>query len=213
MGSTPGCDLAEDSLLKAFLKGLRDLGYEPGRNIIIEFRSAEGHWERLPTIAAELVALKVDVLVPSVCGALLNSLRQATNTIPIVVGSCNDDMVETGIVASLARPGGNVTGLTKLTPELATKRLDLVTEMVSGLSRVGVLWDPGYSDFAADWRELKAAARAKNVTLLPVAVHDPADLDPAFASVARQRGDSYHHFFRYDDLQQWRPDCRTRSPI
>jgi putative tryptophan/tyrosine transport system substrate-binding protein len=73
-------------------------------------------------------------------------------------------MVETGIVGSLAPPGGNVTGLTKLTPELATKRLDLVTEMVSGLSRVAVLWDPGYSDFAADWRELQATARAKSVT-------------------------------------------------
>jgi putative ABC transport system substrate-binding protein len=190
MASTPVVNWQEFPLSKAFLKGFHDLGYEPGRNVIVEFRSAEGHWERFPTIAAELVALKVDVLVPSVCGALLNSLRQATSTIPIVVASCNDDMVETGIVASLARPGGNVTGLTKLTPELATKRLDFVAEMVSGLSRVGVLWDPGYSDFAADWRELQGTARAKSVTLLPVEVHDPADLDPGFASLVRQRAEA-----------------------
>jgi putative ABC transport system substrate-binding protein len=190
MASTSVATWQEAPTSKAFLKGLHDLGYEPGRNIIVEFRSAEGHWERLPTIAGELVALKVDVLVPSVCGALLNSLRQATSTIPIVVASCNDDMVETGIVASLARPGGNVTGLTKLTPELAAKRLDLVTEMVSGLSRVGVLWDPGYSDFAADWRELQATARARSVTLLPVEAHDPADLDLAFATMVRQRAEA-----------------------
>jgi putative ABC transport system substrate-binding protein len=175
---------------QGFLKGLHELGYEEGRNIIIEFRSAEGHWDRLPEIANELVGLKVDVLVSSVCGAPLNAATQATSTIPIVVAACNDDMVETGVVASLARPGGNITGLTKLTPELATKRLDLVTEMVSGLSRVGVLWDPGYSNFAADWRELQATARAKSVTLLPVEVHDPADLDLAFATMVRQRAEA-----------------------
>jgi putative tryptophan/tyrosine transport system substrate-binding protein len=89
---------------KAFFAALRDLGYEEGRDVL--FRSAEGHMERLPGIVAELIALKVDVLVAPVCGAPLNAARQATNTIPIVVASCNDDMVETGIVASLARPGG-----------------------------------------------------------------------------------------------------------
>jgi ABC-type uncharacterized transport system substrate-binding protein len=188
--STPLATWQEAPTSRGFLKGLHELGYEEGRNIIIEFRSAQGHWDRLPEIANELVGLKVDVLVSSVCGAPLNAATQATRTIPIVVAACNDDMVETGIVASLARPGGNVTGLTKLTPELATKRLDLVTEMVSGLSRVAVLWDPGYSDFAADWRELQATARAKSVTLLPVEVHDPADLDLAFATMVRQRAEA-----------------------
>ena len=188
--STPLATWQEAPTSQGFLKGLHELGYEEGRNIIIEFRSAEGHWDRLPEIANELVGLKVDVLVSSVCGAPLSAATQATSTIPIVVAACNDDMVETGIVASLARPGGNVTGLTKLTPELATKRLDLVTEMVSGLSRVGVLWDPGYSSFAADWRELQATARAKGVTLLPVEVHDPADLDLAFVTMVRQRAEA-----------------------
>src|SRR5262245_24670995 len=102
MASTPVATWQEAPTSKAFLKGLHDLGYEPGRNIIVEFRSAEGRWERLPTIAGELVALKVDVLVPSVCGALLNSVRQATSTIPIVIATCNDKMIDSVVAASLA---------------------------------------------------------------------------------------------------------------
>jgi putative ABC transport system substrate-binding protein len=215
--STPLATWQEAPTSRGFLKGLHELGYEEGRNIIIEFRSAQGHWDRLPEIANELVGLKVDVLVSSVCGAPLNAATQATRTIPIVVAACNDDMVETGIVASLARPGGNVTGLTKLTPELATKRLDLVTEMVSGLSRVAVLWDPGYSDFAADWRELQATARAKSVTLLPVEVHDPADLDLAFATMVRQRAEAIITFsdtMTYNNASQVAElGLRDRLPI
>ena len=215
--STPLATWQEAPTSRGFLKGLHELGYEEGRNIIIEFRSAQGHWDRLPEIANELVGLKVDVLVSSVCGAPLNAATQATRTIPIVVAACNDDMVETGIVASLARPGGNVTGLTKLTPELATKRLDLVTEMVSGLSRVAVLWDPGYSDFAADWRELQATARAKSVTLLPVEVHDPADLDLAFATMVRQRAEAIITFsdtMTYNNASQIAElGLRDRLPI
>src|SRR5262249_54106593 len=136
----------------------------------------------------------------------LNAATQATSTIPIVVAACNDDMVETGIVGSLARPGGNVTGLTKLTPELATKRLDVVTEMVSGLSRVAVLWDPGYSDFAADWRERQGPARAKGVTLWRLGVHDPADLDLAFATMVRQRAEAIITFsdtMTYNNARTW----------
>jgi ABC-type uncharacterized transport system substrate-binding protein len=111
----PLSTLRQFPFIRAFLAGLHDLDYEDGRNIAIEFRSAEGHWGRLPDIAAELVGLKVGVLVCAVCGAPLNAARQATSAIPIVVAACNDDMVETGVIASLARPGGNITGLTKLT--------------------------------------------------------------------------------------------------
>jgi putative ABC transport system substrate-binding protein len=188
--STPLANWREAPVSRGFLKGLQDLGYEEGRNIIIEFRSAEGHWERLPKIANELVGLKVDVLVPAVCGAPLNAARQATSTIPIVVAACNDDLVETGIAASLAHPGGNVTGLTKLSPELAAKRLELLKDMVPWVSRVAVLWDPDYSDVTADWRELRTTASAKNVTLLPVEVRDRADLDWAFASMIQQRAEA-----------------------
>ena len=180
----------ESPFVRAFLAGLRDLGYEEGRNITILFRSAEDNLERLPDIAAELVGLKVDVLVSSVCGATLSAAMQATNTIPIVVGACNDDMVETGIIASLAHPGGNVTGLSKMTPELTAKRLELLKEMVPKASRVAILWDPGYSAYLADWRELRERARTGGVTLLPFEARNVADLDRAFTAIVDARADA-----------------------
>jgi len=188
--SAPLSTWRETPFLRAFLAGLRDLGYEEGRNIAIEFRSAEENWERLPDIAAELVGLKVDVLVSNVCGATLNAAMRATNTIPIVVGACNDDMVETGLIASLAHPGGNVTGLSKMTPELTAKRLELLKEMVPKASRVAVLWDPGYSAYLADWRELRERARTEGVTLQSFQAREVADLDGAFAAIADARADA-----------------------
>ena len=125
------------------LAALHDLGYDEGRNVIFEFRSAEGHMERMPAVAAELVALHVDVIVSGVCGAPLDAARNATKTIPIVVEACNDDMIETGIIASLAHPSGNITGLTKMTPELGAKRLDLLKEMAPTVSRVDNIFGPG----------------------------------------------------------------------
>ena len=168
------------------LAALHDLGYDEGRNVIFEFRSAEGHIERMPGVAAELVALHVDVIVSGVCGAPLDAARKATKTIPIVVAACNDDMIEAGIIASLAHPGGNVTGLTKMTPELGAKRLDLLKEMAPTVSRVAVLWDPAYSAYVADWQGIRAAARVQKVTLLPVEAYVPADLDKAFAQMSRR---------------------------
>jgi len=176
--------------MKSFLAGLHDLGYDEGKNIAIEFRSAEGNWERLPDIAAQLVSLNVDVLIPNVCGAPLKAAMQATSTIPIVVGACNDDLVEAGIISSLAHPGGNVTGLSKLTPELTAKRLELLKELLPNASRVAVIWDPGYSAFLSDWQELRARARALNVSLQSVEVRSVADLDRAFAAIARERTDA-----------------------
>ena len=176
--------------LPLILDGLHELGYEEGRNIAFEFRSADGHFERLPAVAAELIALKVDVLYSFVCGAPLNALMQATKTIPIVVGACADDMIETGIIASLAHPGGNITGLNKLTPELTAKRLDLLKEMVPTAARVAVLWDPAYSAYVADWQELRDRAQKRSVVLAPVEVHLPADLDKAFAVMIQQRADT-----------------------
>ena len=189
-GSSSPATWRQAGTYQSFFKGLREMGYEEGRNIAIEFRSAEGQPERFPDIAADLVGLKVDVLISTVCGEMLNAARKATSTIPIVVAVCNEDMVETGIVASLARPGGNVTGLTKLTPELAAKRLELLKEIVPEASRVAVLWDPGYSAFSADWRELRATAHAKGVTLQPVEVHGLDDLEQAFAAMVRERADA-----------------------
>src|SRR6266487_3579377 len=140
------------------IEGLEQLGYVDGRNLAIEYRSAENKMKRLPELATELVALKVDVLWVPTCGAPLTAAMRATTTIPIVVAACSDDMVAAGIVQSLAHPGGNVTGIQKLTPELAAKRLELLKEVVPKASRVAILWDPAYSDFPADWVRLRASA-------------------------------------------------------
>lgn len=176
--------------MKALFEGLAELGYVEGKNFVMEVRSAENQPDRLPDLAAELVSSKPDVIVSPVCDARMDMLRRATRTIPIVVAACNDDMVAAGIVASLAHPGGNVTGLQKLTPELSAKRLELLKQVVPGASRVAVLWDPGYSGFAADWRALRIAAATLGVTLLPVEAHVPAEFETAFAAMAAQRAEA-----------------------
>jgi ABC-type uncharacterized transport system substrate-binding protein len=134
---------AQPHLREAFLQGLRDLGYVEGRNVVIEYRDAEGKRQRLLALAAELVALKVDVIVaPNTPAAL--AAKQATRTLPIVFALAADP-VASGLVTSLARPGGNVTGLSILAPELVGKCLELLKQAVPGVSRVAVLWKPGAS--------------------------------------------------------------------
>ena len=150
---------------QAFLSGLHDLGYDEGQNFTIEYHWTEGDLKSLPEVAAEVVALNVDVIFRDVCGGSTNAAMQATRTIPIVVAACNDDMIETGLVASLAHPGGNLTGLNKMTPQLSAKRLDLLKAALPKATNVAVLWDPSYSMFEADWRELQATAQALSVTL------------------------------------------------
>ena len=124
---------------QAFFDGLNRLGYVEGKNLMVEYRFTEGNFERFADVAAELVALKPDVIWVPVCGAPLDAARRATRTIPIVVATCADDMVAAGIVASLAHPGGNVTGQQKLTPELSVKRLELLKQLAPGAARVAVL--------------------------------------------------------------------------
>jgi putative tryptophan/tyrosine transport system substrate-binding protein len=141
-GTTPVSTWRAQPFNQVFLDELRRLGYAEGQNLAIDYRSAEGEWRRLPHLAAELVSLKADTIMVGVCGAPLDAARRATNTIPTVVAACNDDMVATGIVASLSRPGGNITGLSKVTRELAAKRLELLTEALPKVSRVAVLWIP-----------------------------------------------------------------------
>ncbi|HKD45013.1 MAG TPA: ABC transporter substrate binding protein, partial [Candidatus Angelobacter sp.] len=122
------------------------------------------------------VRLKLDLIVVDACGAPLNATSQATRTIPIVVAACNDDLVATGLISSLARPGGNITGLSELTPELGAKRLELLKQAASGMRRVAVLWNPTYSErfnpnfrfWTSDWKEMRAAAQALDVTLQSV---------------------------------------------
>jgi ABC-type uncharacterized transport system substrate-binding protein len=179
---------ASPHLPEAFRQGLRDLGYVEGRNVVIEYRSAEGKPERLPALAAELVALKVDVIVaPGTPQAL--AARRATRTLPIVFATAADP-VGSGLVTSLARPGGNVTGLSILAPELVGKRLELLKQAVPGVSRVAVLWQPGGHDERTDkdiLKEAEVAARALGVRLQFVEARGPADLDRAFSDMTRAR--------------------------
>src|SRR5438309_11945040 len=150
---------------EAFLQGLRDLGYVEGRNIVIEYRDAEGKPERFPALAAELVALKVDVIVTAAGTPAALAAKQVTSVIPIVFTAAGDP-VTSGLDTSLARPGGNVTGLSNVTPELVGKWFELLTQTVPGVSRVGLLWEPGTMQERADKDILRAAdvaARALGV--------------------------------------------------
>jgi len=181
---------ASPHLHEAFRQGLRDLGYIEGRNVVIEYRDAEGKLERLPALAAELVALKVDVIVSAGGTPPALAAKQATRTLPIVFAFAGDP-VKSGLVTSLARPGGNVTGSSMLgTAELVGKRLELLTQAVPGVSRVAVLRHPGFVSERADKDNLKAidaAARALGVRLQVVEARGPADIDKAFADMTRAR--------------------------
>ena len=184
---------ASPHLREAFLQGLRDLGYVEGRNLVIEYRDAEGKVERLPALAAELVALKVDVIVTE-GGSTVAPLaaKQATRTLPIVFAAAADP-VTSGLVTSLARPGGNVTGLSNLTAELVGKRLELLTQAVPGVSRVAVLWQPGAAGERTEKEMLtgaEVAARGLGVRLQFVEARDPADFDRAFTDMIRARADA-----------------------
>jgi len=179
---------ASPHLKEAFRQGLRDVGYVEGRDVVIEYRDAEGKPERLPALAAELVALKVDVIVSGSTPGIL-AAKQATKTIPIVfIGTA--DPVGSGLVTSLARPGGNVTGLSLLAPELVGKRLELLKQAVPGVTRVAVLWQPGGLGERTEQDQLKgadAAARALGVRPQFVEAPGPADIDRAFSDITRAR--------------------------
>jgi len=169
----------------AFLEGLRDLGYVDGQSIVIEYRAAAGNLELLPDLAAELVDLNVAVIVPLGLQAVL-AAKQATKTIPIVMVAAVDP-VATGLVASLARPAGNITGLTHSLPELGGKRVELLKEVSPRVSRVAVLSNRDNPATAAEWKEIQAAARALGVTLQPFDVKQAQDLLDAFSEMSRRR--------------------------
>jgi putative ABC transport system substrate-binding protein len=165
----------------AFLEGMRALGYVEGQHLILEYRGAEGQYERLPDLAAELVRLQVDVIVtygtpPSVAA------KHATTTIPIVMTSVGDP-VGSGLVASLARPGGNVTGLSSLSPDLVGKQLEFLKDVLPTISRVALLWNPANPANALNVREAEVAAQALGVQLHRVEARGPEALDSAFAAM------------------------------
>ncbi len=181
--------IAQPAREEAFREELRRLGYTEGQNLVIEYRSANGRFEHLPDLAAELVGLKVDVIVTVVTQATL-AAKKATGTIPIVmIGVSNP--VRSGLVASLSRPGGNVTGTSALTADVVGKQLELLREMLPKGSRVSALWNPANSVFQKQQVEkAKAAAIELGVQLQFVEARTPDELDTAFTEIAKQRADA-----------------------
>src|SRR5882724_12742325 len=194
--------------VEAFRHGLRDLGYTEGKNVLVEYRYIEGKLDRIPSLVAELVQLKVDVLV-LVALPSIRAAKQATKTIPIVMVTTQDP-VAAGFVDSLARPGGNITGLTTLQRELSGKRLELLKEAVPGISRVGALMSAAQTRDDFKWYE--APARALKIQLQMFEVRDPnPDFDAAFQAAAKGRAsalitvssslfDDYINIKRFADL-------------
>lgn len=178
-----------DYRFEAFLRGMRELGYVEGTNFRLEVRWGEGKLERMPALAAELVRLKVDVLVASSSPSVL-AAKELTRTIPIVM-PVSSDPVGDGIVASLARPGGNITGLSMMAPELGAKRLQLLKSVLPKPSHaVGVLWNPAYKGMRARFREAEAAAPAVGMKVLSLEVRDSREMEAAFDAVSRDRPDA-----------------------
>jgi putative ABC transport system substrate-binding protein len=176
----------EANLLEPFRQGLRDLGYEEGRNITIEYRWAEGNYERLPGLIAELVALNLDVMVTAGTPAAL-AVKKAAISVPLVVAAFGDP-VGTGVVPSLAHPAGNITGLSAMAPELEGKRLQLLGEVVPKLSHVAVMWNPLNAVFQEiSIRQLNDAGEALQIKVQPVAVRVAEDLDAAFATLVKDK--------------------------
>src|SRR5262249_35849396 len=175
----------QDPNVEAFRQGLRELGYIEGQNIVIEDRAAEGKLDRLPALAAELVGLKIDVIVVGGTSAI-HPVREATHTIPIVMASAGDPVTD-GFVASLARPAGNITGLSTMHPELSGKRLELINETVSKSSRFAILWDPSDPGATSMFRETGVAAHALGVQLQSLEVRRPDDFENAFRAAGKGR--------------------------
>jgi putative ABC transport system substrate-binding protein len=176
-------------LIAGLLQGLRDLGYVEGQNIQIEYRFSNEQDDRLPALADELVAQKVDIILASGTPATFAAQR-ATTTIPIVMPASAADPVATGLITSFVRPGGNITGLSALTATLAGKRLELLRAIVPDLKRVAVFWNPTSPTYGPVLAELEAVAPALNVPLQRVEVRIPEDFPGAFEAALRQRADA-----------------------
>jgi putative tryptophan/tyrosine transport system substrate-binding protein len=173
--------------MRAFQEGLRELGYVEGRNIAFEFRWAEGQYERLPGLAAELVRLNVNIIVAAGPNAI-QAAKQATATIPIVMAAVGDP-VATGFVASLARPGGNITGISNMLPDLVGKQLELLKEVLPTVSRVALLGNPANPANASLERQAQDAARTLGVRLQPLWARDLREIDSAFTATKMERAD------------------------
>jgi putative ABC transport system substrate-binding protein len=174
-------------LVEALRQGLRDLGYEEGRSYVLEPRFAAGRIDRLPELAADLVKANVDFILASSTQAI-HAAQQATKTIPIIMTTVGDP-VEPGFVASLARPGGNITGVTIQAPDLIAKRLQLLKEAVPGMLRVAVVWDPRIPHEVQGFKEAEGAVRALGLTLLSFELKRAEDMESTFAAMEREKAE------------------------
>jgi putative ABC transport system substrate-binding protein len=176
------------ALLQSFREGLLEHGYQEGMNVVLELRSAEGDAGRLPDLAAELVRIPVDIILAhGVVGT--RAAKAATTTIPIVMGT-SADAVGAGLVDSLARPGGNVTGMTSLNAQLAPKRLELLKQAVPGISRLAVLWNPAVRGREREFPETEVAAHAVGLRVLSLEVRSPDGFQSAFENAIRERAEA-----------------------
>jgi len=175
----------EANLVGPFRDGLRDLGYVEGQNILIEYRWAEGKYERFPALISELIASKVDVIVTAGTPAT-QAYQKARTSIPLVMVAVGDP-VGTGIVASLSRPGGNITGLTSISPELERKRIELLREVIPKLSHIAVLWNPKNAFHAIENKEVETAAAVLRMKVLYLGVEVQEQIGNAFAQILKER--------------------------
>ncbi len=175
----------EANLVGPFREGLRDLGYVEGRDVLIEYRWAEGKYERFPALIGELIALKVDVIVTAGTPAAL-AVQKAAPSIPLVMVAVGDP-ISVGLVASLGRPGGNITGLTSISAELEGKRLELLREVIPKLSSIAVLWNPASQFSVVAEKEVQAAAQVLRIRVQSLQVRAAEEFDNAFAAILRER--------------------------
>jgi putative ABC transport system substrate-binding protein len=175
----------ETNLVEPFRKGLRTLGYEDGRNIHIEYRWAGGEYDRFPSLVSDLLAAKVELIVTAGTPAA-QAVKRATKTVPLVMVAVGDP-VGTGLVPSLARPGGNITGLSSIAPDLEGKRLELLRELMPKLSHVAVLWNPINAFHVTSMKQVHSAAEKLRIKTLALAVRKTEDLDGAFKTILQER--------------------------
>jgi ABC-type uncharacterized transport system substrate-binding protein len=187
-----GDRVGDSTRIEAIRQALRELGYTEGQNIAFEYRYAEGKRDRFPELAAELVHLKVDIIVGPSGSAPIRAAKNVTKTIPIVMMSLATDPVEAGFVESLARPGGNVTGITNLTRELGGKRLELLKEAVPKVARVAVLYEPALPGSAREMKEVLPVSRALGLTIQPWEVRDAGGFETIFAALNKERPDGLY---------------------
>jgi ABC-type uncharacterized transport system, periplasmic component len=178
----------ETNLVDAFREGLRELGYEEGRNIAIEYRWADGNYDRFPTLAEELIAARVDAIVTAGTPAAL-AVKRATTTVPLVMVAVGDP-IGTGLVSSLARPGGNLTGLSSIAPDLEGKRLQLLREVLPALSHVAMFVNSLNPFHVSSMKQARAAAQAMGIKLQLHDIPKSEDLDDAFAAIRKERPDA-----------------------